>query len=212
VARSAWDDPRVLEVVLSGLVTGWAIAIPIGAVGAFLVTLASRTPFRVGAAGALGVATVDGGYAALAVVAGAAVANALDPIADTLTIASGVVLLVIAGLTAAHAIGSAGRVRATRPLSPPAAYALFVGITAVNPTTVVYFAAVVLGNQHLVSSTVEGAVFVLAAFLASASWQLLLAGGGAALGRVATGHRAHLLTGLVSAAVIAVLAIHTMLG
>ncbi len=34
-----------------------------------------------------------------------------------------------------------------------------------------------------------------AAFLASASWQLLLAGGGAALGRVATGHRAHLITG-----------------
>ena len=40
----------MLEVALSGLVTGWAIAIPIGAVGAFLVTLASRTSFRVGAA------------------------------------------------------------------------------------------------------------------------------------------------------------------
>ena len=54
----------MLEVVLSGLVTGWAIAIPIGAVGAFLVTLSARTSFRVGAAGALGVASVDGAYAA----------------------------------------------------------------------------------------------------------------------------------------------------
>ena len=35
--------------VLSGLVTGWAIAFPIGAVGAFLVTLSSRTTFRVSA-------------------------------------------------------------------------------------------------------------------------------------------------------------------
>jgi arginine exporter protein ArgO len=201
----------VFAVALSGLVTGWAIAIPIGAVGAFLVTLSARTSFRVGAAGALGIATVDGGYALLAVVAGAAVAAALDPVADGLTIASGIVLLVIAVLTAAHAVGSAGRVREARPMRPAAAYALFVGVTAVNPTTVVYFAAVVLGNQHLVSTAVEGFVFVLAAFLASASWQLLLAGGGAALGRVATGHRAHLVTGLVSAVVIAALAVHTML-
>ena len=202
----------MLEVALSGLVTGWAIAIPIGAVGAFLVALSARTSFRVGAAGALGIATVDGGYAALAVVAGSAVAAVLEPVADALTLASGIVLLVIAGLTAAHAVGTAGKVRETRPMRPAAAYALFVGITAVNPTTVVYFAAVVLGNQHLVSSAPEGVVFVLAAFLASASWQLLLAGGGAALGRVATGHRAHLVTGLVSALVIALLAVHTMLG
>jgi arginine exporter protein ArgO len=203
--------PSVFEVVLSGLVTGWAIAIPIGAVGAFLVTLASRTSFRVGAAGALGIATVDGGYAALAVVAGAAIAAALEPISHALTIASGVVLLLIAGLTAAHAIGTAGRVREVKPMRPHTAYALFVGITAVNPTTVVYFAAVVLGNQHLVDGAVQGVVFVLAAFLASASWQLLLAGGGAAVGRVATGHRAHLVTGLVSAVVVAGLALHTML-
>jgi arginine exporter protein ArgO len=205
-------SPDLTRVVLSGLVTGWAIAIPIGAVGAFLVTLAARTSFRVGAAGALGVATVDGGYALLAVVAGAAVAAALDPVAHPLQIASGVVLLGIAALTAGHAIGTAGRIRETRPMRPAAAYLLFLGITAVNPTTVVYFAAVVLGNRHLVSSAVEGVAFVVAAFVASASWQLFLAGGGAALGRVATGHRAHLVTGLVSAVVIAALALHTMLG
>ena len=197
--------------VLSGLVTGWAIAIPIGAVGAFLVTLSARTSFRVGAAGALGVATIDGVYATLAVVAGAAIAALLEPISAALTIASGLVLLAIAVLTAVHAIGTAGTVREVRPMSPRTAFALFLGITAVNPTTVVYFSAVVLGNQQLVSTAVEGVVFVLAAFLASASWQLLLAGGGAALGRVATGHRAHLVTGLVSAVVIAGLAVHTML-
>ncbi len=201
----------MLSVVVSGLVTGWAIAIPIGAVGAFLVTLSARTSYRVGAAGALGIATVDGAYALLAVVAGAAVAAALEPMADALRVASGLVLLGIAALTAAHAIGTAGKVRETRSMRPAAAYVLFLGITAVNPTTVVYFAAVVLGNQQLVSSATEGVVFVLAAFAASASWQLLLAGGGAALGRVATGHRAHLVTGLVSAAVIAGLAVHTML-
>lgn len=202
----------VQDAALSGLITGWAIAVPIGAVGAFLVTLASRTSFRVGAAGALGIATVDGLYAALAVVAGSAVAAALEPVAHGLAVASGLVLLVIAGLTAAHALRSAGRVREVSPMGARTAYLLFLGVTAVNPTTVVYFAAIVLGNQHLVSTTAEGVVFVAAAFLASASWQLLLAGGGAALRRVATGERAHLVTGLVSAVVIAALAIHTMLG
>ena len=95
-ARPARENPSVLEVVVSGLVTGWAIAIPIGAVGAFLVTLTSRTSYRVGAAGALGIATVDGVYAALAVVAGASLSAVLDPVSTPLRIASGVVLLVIA--------------------------------------------------------------------------------------------------------------------
>jgi arginine exporter protein ArgO len=202
----------VLEVVVSGLVTGWAIAIPIGAVGAFLVTLTARTSFRVGAAAALGIATVDGAYALLAVVAGAALSALLEPVATPLRIASGLVLLVIAALTAVHAWTSSGTARQAAPLSAARAYALFVAITAVNPATVVYFAAIVLGNRQLVSSPLEGAAFVLAALAASASWQLLLAGGGSALGRVTTGHRGRLATGLVSAVVIALLAVHTMLG
>ena len=97
-------------------------------------------------------------------------------------------------------------------MGPGRAYAVFFAVTAINPITVVYFAAVVLGNRHLGSTPGEGVVFVLAAFLASAAWQLVLAGGGTALGRVSTGHRSHLVTGLVSAAVIASLAVRTMLG
>jgi arginine exporter protein ArgO len=50
-------------------------------------------------------------------------------------------------------------------------------------------------------------VFVLAAFAASASWQLLLAAGGSAIGRVLTGPRGRLVTALVSSVVIAVLAV-----
>jgi arginine exporter protein ArgO len=95
-------------------------------------------------------------------------------------------------------------------MPPVRAYLLFVGITAANPATVVYFAAIVLGNRHLVSTPVEGVVFVAAAFAASASWQLALAGGGAALGRVVTGPRGRLVTGLVSAVVIALLALSTV--
>jgi len=202
----------VFDAIASGLVTGWAIAVPIGAVGAFLVALTARTTWRVGAAGALGIATVDGVYAALAVVGGAALAGVLEPVAGPLRLTSAVVLLVIAALTAVHAWATAGTAREVRPVSVRRAYLLFLGITAVNPTTVVYFAAVVLGNRGLVSTFAEGVAFVAAAFLASASWQLVLAAGGAALGALATGHRGRLVTGLVSAAVIAGLAIWTLLG
>ena len=93
----------MLEVVVSGLVTGWAIAVPVGAVAALLVTLTARTSWRVGASAAMGVATVDGVYAAVAVVSGAALAQLLAPVATGLRIASGVVLLVLAALTALHA-------------------------------------------------------------------------------------------------------------
>jgi hypothetical protein len=65
----------VFDVIASGLVTGWAIAVPIGAVGAFPVALTARATWSVGATGALGIATIDGVYAALAVVGGAALGS-----------------------------------------------------------------------------------------------------------------------------------------
>jgi arginine exporter protein ArgO len=97
-------------------------------------------------------------------------------------------------------------------MSPGAAWVLFLGVTAVNPATIVYFAAVVLGNQGLVDGAAQGVAFVLAAFLASASWQLTLAGGGATLGRFVTGPRGRRVTGIVSGAVIALLAGWTLRG
>ena len=160
----------MLEVVVSGLVTGWAIAIPIGAVAALLVTLTARTSWRVGAAAGLGIATVDGVYAAAAVVSGAALAALLEPIATELRIGSGLVLLALAALMAVHAwtrrAGGPGgsRARDERVVRASSAYLLFVGITALNPATVVYFAAIVLGNQDLVDGPVEGVVFVAIAY------------------------------------------------
>jgi arginine exporter protein ArgO len=50
-------------------------------------------------------------------------------------------------------------------------------------------------------------VFVGAAFIASASWQLLLAAGGGLLGRVLTGPRGRFATAIGSSVVIAALAV-----
>lgn len=61
-----------------------------------------------------------------------------------------------------------------------ATYVKFVGLTIINPLTVVYFAAFVLGLGLADGLSVnEAALFVTGAFLASLSWQTMLAGIGA---------------------------------
>jgi arginine exporter protein ArgO len=127
-----------------------------------------------------------------------------------LRVASGVVLLLVAALTLLQTLRPRGA-RADAPrVSPLRAFGIFMSITAVNPATVVYFAAIVLGNRALTETRPQAVVFVVAAFAASASWQLLLAAGGAALGRAISSSRGRTVTGLVSATVIALLALHTM--
>ncbi|MEN3306825.1 MAG: hypothetical protein V7603_3027, partial [Micromonosporaceae bacterium] len=60
------------EALISGLLAGYGVAVPVGAVAVLVASLAARTSIVVGSAAALGVATADGLYALLAVVGGAA--------------------------------------------------------------------------------------------------------------------------------------------
>jgi arginine exporter protein ArgO len=200
------------DVLLSGLVTGYAIAVPVGAVAALIVALSSRSGWRIGAAAGLGVATTDGLYALVAVVAGKGVATVLAPLKHTLQVVSVVALLAIAALTFAHAVRPTGGREASsgRPWTPARAWLSFVGITAVNPATVVYFAAVVLGGTVTIHGAAQGAAFVGAAFVASASWQVLVATLGAGLGAWISGPRGRRTTGVVAAVVIAVLAVRPL--
>ncbi|MFJ5262218.1 LysE family transporter [Streptomyces sp. NPDC088387] len=199
--------------LVAGLVAGFGIAIPVGAVGAYLVSLTARTSLRTGACAALGVAAADGLYALLATLGGAALAAALHPLLVPLRWASVLVLVALAVLGTVTAVRQyRGHRLAARSLPPPPtparAFLTFLGITLLNPATVVYFAALVLGSRTTdpVPPLAQG-VFVMAAFAASASWQLLLASGGALMGRLLTGHRGRLATALVSSGVMTALAV-----
>ncbi len=194
---------------LAGVVAGYGIAVPVGAIGALIAGLSARTSLRVGAAAGMGAATADGIYACVAVAGGAAVAGVIAPVAEPLRWAGAVVLLALAAWTAWGAIrgGGAGE-RDERPTTALRAYAGILGLTLLNPATVIYFAALVLGS----GGAGGGIWFVLGAFLASASWQLLIAGGGSLVGRVLTGRRGRLLTALTSSLVIAVLALRLLTG
>ncbi|MFC8662580.1 LysE family transporter [Streptomyces sp. NPDC057199] len=202
--------------LVAGLLAGYGIAIPVGAVATYLVSLTARTSLRIGVCAALGVATADGLYALVAALGGSALAAALQPVLVPLRWASALVLVALAVRGAVTALRQYRERRlATRsdrtPVSPRRAYLALLAITLLNPTTVVYFTALVLGSSTGAAvGLLEQGVFVLAAFAASASWQLLLAGGGALLGRVLTGRRGRLVTALVSSAVILALAVRVL--
>ncbi|CAM4026582.1 LysE family transporter [Kibdelosporangium persicum] len=194
---------------LAGVVAGYGVAIPVGAIGALLISLTARTSLRVGAAAALGVATADGVYALVAVLGGAAIANLIGPIAGPMRWAAAVVLIALAVKTVVDA-RKRGR---EKEVTARSAYFGLLGLTILNPATIIYFGALVLGMRaDVVPDLVHGMVFVLGALLASASWQLLLAGGGSVVGRVLTGQRGRMITAIVSSAVITVLAVRLVTG
>nr|WP_026197935.1 LysE family transporter [Sciscionella marina] len=198
----------MMGALLTGILAGYGIAIPVGAVGAYLVGLAARERFAVAASAALGVAVVDGAYALLAVLGGVGLAAPLRPIAVPLGYLSAGALALLAALTVLRAVRRYRGPLTVSASSPARAFLGLLVLTAINPATLVYFLALVLGR----GAEGGGAPFVLGAFLASTSWQLLLACGGRLLGRVLTGARGRLVIAIVSAALMSVLAVAALTG
>lgn len=203
----------VTAALVAGLLAGYGIAMPVGAVGTYLVALTARTSLKIGVCAALGVATADGLYAVVAVAGGSALSPVLVPLMVPLRWTSVLLLTGLAVLGATRAIRQyyGRRVAGAKtelPISASRAYLALLGMTLLNPMTVIYFAALVLGGQSAADpGLLERAVFVIAAFMASASWQLALAGGGALLGGALTGALGRLLTALTSSLVIVLLAL-----
>jgi threonine/homoserine/homoserine lactone efflux protein len=199
------------EPLVAGLLAGWGVAIPLGAIGVMVVDLGMRSGLRPAAVAAAGVATADFLYAALAAAAGAAVAGALEPHERTLRLGAAAVLALVAalGLLALRRRPDAAAAGA----APPARglYLRFLALTSINPLTVAYFAALIAGLPAVASAPAEAKlVFVLAAGAASLSWQLVLAGAGAALHRRLPAS-ARLYTALAGNALVLALALHMAL-
>ena len=180
---------------LAGAVAGLGIAIPVGAIAILIVETGLRRGFRLAAAAGAGAATVDGLYALVAAAFGAALAAILAPWEAPLRVLAVVVLVAIAlrGLLGIRALSRpvaadgapirADVEAAERGGSAVRTYGVFVAITLLNPVTVTYFAALILGLGSTGAGPAEKAAFVLGAFLASLAWQTLLAAVGAFLHR-----------------------------
>lgn len=212
----AYPAPVVIAALVAGLLAGYGIAIPVGAIATYLVALTARTTLKIGAFAALGIATADGLYALIATVGGSALAPLIEPIIVPLRWISVLVLLGLAARGAVTGVTQYRRLQgsnrsAETPPTPVRAFLVLLGMTMLNPTTIIYFTALVLGSQDTSTSYLNQVIFVLAAFTASASWQLLLATGGTLLGRVLTSPRARLYTALASSALITALAVRLLI-
>lgn len=183
---------------IAGVLAGLGVAMPLGAIGALLLREGIVNGFRVGAAAAAGVATVDLLYCAVATATGALLASAIEGFRGPFLIASGVLVVgigILQLLRIRRDPGSdapeVGRISALR------AFARFFGLTAINPMTLLYFIALGGAVTARSSSPTGPVVFVVAAGVASFAWQLVLAGAGAAFGHL-IGPRATRIIGIVA--------------
>jgi len=158
---------------VTGLIAGFAIAMPPGAVTSLIVRIGLQRGFTAALAAGWGTATVDGLYCVVAVLAGAAVVPLLGAIDDPLRVVTGLVLV---------GLGVRGLVVARREAPPAGApdardllatYLRFVGITMVNPATLAYFVAIAIGFAGSVLG--DAGAFIAGVFAASLGWHAVLA-------------------------------------
>jgi arginine exporter protein ArgO len=175
----------MLTSAIAGALAGFGIAVPVGAIAVLIVTTGATRGAVVGFAAGAGTASADGIYALLAALFGAALSGVIAPWLAALRVAAAVVL---------GAIGLIGlwRLRRAPALAPTVAgvgagakatYLRFLGLTLLNPVTVIYFAALMVALPAIGAAPSERLAFAGGAFAASLTWQTLLAGVGAVLHR-----------------------------
>jgi threonine/homoserine/homoserine lactone efflux protein len=197
------------EAFLLGVAAGYAIAIPFGPIAALIVRTGVRQGLRAAAAAGAGTATADLVFASIAMLFGAAASALLAPILPAARVVAGAALAVIAvrGLIAAPppVERESGVARTANT------YLMFLGLTMLNPPTVIYFASLAIALPEVSADLASRAVFAIGAFLASLSWQWALALVGAMLhGRLTP--RLQRITAIVSALIILALAAQVVFG
>lgn len=182
----------MLTAFVAGIFAGYGVAIPVGAIAVLIIEMGARRGLRLGLAAGVGAATADGLYALVAAVTGVALAATIAPYVTLLRVVAVVLLVLIAarGLWSLWRDWTAGSSAEVTGTSAPAAdtsgtrvYARFLGLTLLNPMTVIYFGALIVGLPSTGESAAAKLAFVGGAFLASLSWQSLLAAFGAFLHR-----------------------------
>jgi threonine/homoserine/homoserine lactone efflux protein len=197
------------QAFLLGIAAGYAIAIPFGPIAILIVRTGVRQGLRAAAAAGAGTASADLVFATIAMLFGAAASVLLSPILPAARLVAGAALAVIAVrglLTAPHAIER-------EPARPGVGntYVLFLGLTMLNPPTVIYFVSLAIALPEVSADLLSRAAFVLGAFLSSLSWQEALALVGSMLhGRLTP--RLQRITALISSLIILALAARVAFG
>lgn len=181
----------IITAFAGGLLAGIGVAAPLGAIGILLLREGLANGFKEASPAAAAVALIDTGYCALAVIVGAAAAPVVGSWGAVPVLLGGLALIALGG-TGLYKTVARGSGPPVHHEPPPAArgrrFLIFAGLTAVNPATLVYFAALTAGLGGALRSPAAAAAFVLGVAAASLSWQLgLVLAGHAFRGRVSAG-------------------------
>ncbi len=130
----------------SGALAGLGVAMPLGAIAALLLREGIVNGFRVSVAAAAGVATVDLFYCAGATAAGALLVRSIEEHRGMFLVTSGMLMILVGVMQLRPSLKKRSRPDAdvdvdVEKTTPGAAFLRFVGLTAVNPMTLVYFVA-----------------------------------------------------------------------
>lgn len=161
-----------------GMLAGYGIAIPVGAIAILIIDTALRRGFWLGFAAGAGAATADLVYAVLAALAGQTLMGWLAPLAAPLQVISGLVLMGLGGYGLWKLRQATTRSGAEIAVEQNvwSVYRQFTGLTLLNPATIAYFGSLILGGGSAnLTTPFSRAAFVAGAAVASFSWQTLLA-------------------------------------
>ena len=167
-----------LDAFLSGVIAGYGLAIPLGPIAILILELGLRRGFWVALSAGAGGASADLIYATIAALAGTFLVSILAPFASILRVGSALGLIAIGAWLLYHGRNPPDGTRKSRfdATSCPQTYGMVLGLTILNPITVTYFTTLILGmSADSSQSTVSVVLFVSGVFLASLSWQTLLA-------------------------------------
>jgi len=161
---------------LRGIIAGYGIAIPVGPIGILILELGIRRGFTTAFSAGAGAATADLLYATIASTAGAFLVSILTPYAHTLRMVSAIVLIAFGAWLLYRGLRGRKESKEVSAMSHVDTYLVFLGLTLLNPVTVAYFTTLILGlTAGTAVSSIDIFLFVLGAFLASLSWQSVLA-------------------------------------
>ena len=159
-----------------GLVIGFAIAAPVGAIGLLCIRRTLADGRLAGFVSGLGAASADAVYGAVAALGLTAVSSALVTHQNVVRLVGGLFLCYLGVRTALSPLPT-NAVRGSA-LGLAAAFASTFALTLTNPTTILSFAAVFagLGLATTAADRMSAALMVGGVFLGSALWWLILSG------------------------------------
>ncbi|MGV9827537.1 LysE family transporter [Gordonia sp. NPDC003429] len=159
----------VAGALVLGMLAGLGLAVPVGAVGALLIREAMTHGWPATMPGAAAVAGVDTIYTAAVAAGGTALTPAIARFGVVPQVIAGVVLIVVAVM----ALRSPAADAVTTPRGHRGRFLAFAGLTAINPATLVYIAAIVMPRAPALGVP-ERIAFTAGVGVASLGWHTTL--------------------------------------